>query len=205
MSRKKIAFVVMALASCSVAVSCSSNSSGCADGGDAACTAGSDSAAATTEVASDAPALFGLTGGASCFAVVAVDPASVNDGCDKGSILDAATPGNPLVIPFNYDGTTKIVTVGTNGALGTGLVQDNAGTLTRDGSPTDSANAACMWHQTDTSQLVLVADNEFTISVTEMQSAFAAACSPIPAGGSCTSTWTWTMAISNSATPPNCQ
>jgi hypothetical protein len=205
MSRKKIAFGVMALAGCSMAVSCSSDSSGCADGGDAACTAGSDSSAATSDVASDAPALFGLTGGASCFAVVAVDPASVNDGCQKGSILDAATPGNPLVIPFNYDVTTKIVTVGTDGSLGTGLVQDNAGTLTRDGMPTESGNAACMWHQTDTSQLVLTANNEFTISVTETQAAFAAACSPVPNGGSCTSTWTWTMAISSSATPPSCQ
>ena len=204
MKRQRLVLGLVFLGGTVFAAGCSSDSSGCADGGDAACTSGKDGATtevATTDSAAEGPALYGLTGGDSCFEVIAVDPSSVSDGCMKGSILDAATPGDPLVLPFNYDSTTKIITLGTSGSLGAGTVASNVGTLNRVVDPTDSANAACMWHQTDVSQLVLTADNQFTISVTEMQSMFAAACTMTPAAGSCTSTWTWTMAKSVK-TPP---
>ena len=204
MKRQRLVLGLVFFGGGALAAGCSSDSSGCADGGDAACTSGKDGATidlATTDSASEGPTLYGLTGGDSCFEVIAVDPSSVNDGCMKGSILDAATPGDPLVLPFNYDPTTKIITLGTSGSLGAGTVASNVGTLNREGDPKQPDNLACTWHATDVSQIVLTANNQFTLSVTETQSMFAAVCADIPAGGTCTSTWTWTLAKSTK-TPP---
>jgi hypothetical protein len=53
----------------------------------------------------------------------------------------------------------------------------------------------------------MLANNQFTVSVTEVQSNFGAACgTEAPVGGTCTSIWTWTMvkAINATLTPPLC-
>jgi hypothetical protein len=53
----------------------------------------------------------------------------------------------------------------------------------------------------------MLANNQFTVSVTEVQSNFGAACgTEAPVGGTCTSIWTWTMvkAIDATLTPPLC-
>ena len=64
----------------------------------------------------------------------------------------------------------------------------------------------CTWHQTDTSQVTLTATNAFTIQVTEVEEMFATACSAgtAPAGGTCTSTWTWTMEIDGAPDSGSC-
>jgi hypothetical protein len=54
----------------------------------------------------------------------------------------------------------------------------------------------------------MTANNAFTVTVTEQQSAFGATCAAadVPVTGTCTSTWTWTMqkAIAASLVPPAC-
>ena len=49
--------------------------------------------------------------------------------------------------------------------------------------------------------VVLTGQNQFTAAVTELENTFATACAGIPTGGTCTSTWQWTMAI-NAAKDP---
>jgi hypothetical protein len=198
-----------------VAGGCSSNSSGCADGGDGGCSTTQDGASApdtstpTTDATPDS-GLFGFSAGDSCFVVTAVAPGSV-DGCEL-QVADAANtdPANflPITIPFNYmfDPTTMVGTVilGTNGALGQGTISNNMGALMRAGPTSDKKMTTCTWQQTDTSQLVLTANNTFDVTVTEVESNFAAGCSAPPNGGTCTSTWTWTMTRTTSVTPPLC-
>lgn len=211
MKPKNIAMVAVLLGSVGLVADGCSSSSGCADGGDAACTTSSDGAAqpdvASGADSSDAPALFGFSQGDSCFVVTAVAAGSV-DGCGL-EVANAAMvdPANqlPITIPFNYDPTTAIVTLGTNGSLGRGVVSNNAGTLARDVAASDTSNAACTWHETDNAVLTLIADNTFTVSVTEDETTFATACTQPPPGGQCTSTWTWTMTRSTTSTPPACQ
>lgn len=215
MTRKNLVMVAAVLGGslALVGAGCSSDSSGCADGGDAACTTTKDGAiaeAASTDSAADGPVLFGFSAGDSCFVVTAVAPGSV-DGCDLG-VASAATNDPtmnlPLTIPFNYtvDPTTAVgvVKLGTFGGLGQGAVSNNMGTLLRDGMTADTMMPTCTWQQTDTSQMVVTANNTFMVSVSETESGFAAACSAPPAGGTCTSTWTWTMTKSTTMTYPNC-
>jgi len=187
------------------AAGCSSSSS-CADGG--ICDTGTGGAGGG---GGGGPTLYALTPGTYCFDVLSV--AAVTDGCDIGVAGYYSMPGAPFALPVTYDMSAHTVSVGTNGSLGIGLVDQNVGTLMRDNMPTLPApDQACTWRQMDTSSLQLTADNKFTLSVAETQSAFAgtttcaAAAMPVPAAGSCTSTWTWTFAIENPVvfSPPAC-
>jgi hypothetical protein len=144
---------------------------------------------------------FGLTGGDSCFTITDIAP-GFSDGCGLGVDKIVGTS-----LPLNYDGTTAIVTLGTQGSLGGGAISSNQGTLVRDNNPTIDGTT-CTYHQTDTSLLQMTADNAFTVTVTETQSTFGATCAAadVPVGGTCTSTWKWTMAksIVASLVPPLC-
>ena len=142
--------------------------------------------------------LYALTTGDSCFDITSAS--AVNDGCMLGV---GGLAGN-TAIHVNYVMSTAILTVGTTGQLGGGQIAFNVGTLMYDGTATDASNAQCMWHQTDTSNVTVTAQNEFDISVTEVENTFTAACgTTAPAGGSCTSTWTWHMKH-GTKTPPAC-
>jgi len=135
---------------------------------------------------------FGLTAGTYCFDVTGT--AGIVDGCD-------ITPGAITQLPVTYTAATGVVGVGREGSVGQGPVANNMGTLSRVGP--SSSSATCMWQQTDTSALTMTADNAFTISVSEMESAFSATCLPAPPSDPCTSTWTWTMKIHVPAKMPN--
>jgi hypothetical protein len=181
---------------------------GDSDGG-AGSTGDATTGDATGDATGDGPTLYRLSGGDSCFEIVSADPGA-SDGCglnvDKPATMDGLV-GTSL--PFNYDGTTAIVTLGTTGSLGKGQVTFNMGTLNRDGDTSDPNMATCTWHQKDTSMVTLTADNELTVSITEIESMFAAApactAATIPTGGTCTSTWTWKMKKSTTKTPPTCK
>lgn len=178
--------ITVALLAAAFAVGCSSSSGG-ADGAVSG-TAGAGGGAGVTP--------FGFTEGDTCFDVVSIQ--NVNDVC-------GAQPGTivGMALPVNYVAATGTLTVGTSGSLGAGLIMFNQGTLTRANDPTDPTMTMCMWHQTDMSNVTVTADNEFDISVTEDQSMFKAACTGIPAGGMCTSTWTWHLK-KGTKTPPGC-
>jgi len=190
------------------AAGCSSNSS-CADGG--ICDTGGAGGGNAGLGGTTGTTYYGLTPGTYCFDVLSV--AGVTDGCDIGVAAAYSTPAKVFALPVTYDMTAGTVQVGTAGSLGIGLVSQNTGTLQRDNMPTLPApDQACTWRQMDTSVLQLTAENKFTLSVTETQSAFAGATTcaaaqmPVPAAGSCTSTWTWTLAIENPTvySPPAC-
>lgn len=181
MTRKLIfAFTLMGV---SALVGCGSNTTESLDSG-----------------ASDAGiTLFGLSAGDNCYTVTAIAP-SYSDGCGIG----VETLVNQS-LPMNYTSASATVVLGTDGSLGGGVIANNVGTLVRDGST--SFTPTCTLHQTDTTQLTMLANNMFTVAVTEVESNFAAACGALaPAGGTCTSTWTWTMTKSTDATlvPPLC-
>jgi hypothetical protein len=144
-----------------------------------------------------------------CYKITMVDQAA-SDGCNLGvADLNTATPpgliGDSLNVNYTYDTTTATVKVGTMGALGSGTILCNQATLSRDGMPTDPAMQSCSWHQTDSGMLMMTADYEFDISITEHEDQFAAACAGPPAGGTCTSTWTWHMVRDTTKTAPGCQ
>jgi hypothetical protein len=155
----------------------------------------------TTESPDTGVALFGLTAGDSCFTITAIAPA-FSDGCGLG--VDGIVRTS---LPLNYDNTTAIVTLGTNGSLGGGAIANNVGTLVRV-APQTIDGTTCTFHETVNSQLQMTANNQFTVSVMEVQSTFGNTCAAtdVPAGGTCTSTWTWTMQKSTDATlvPPLC-
>jgi hypothetical protein len=148
--------------------------------------------------------LFGLIVGDSCFDVVSVE-AGANDGCMLG-VADAAPNGLVgAALPFNYDQSTGTVSVGTMGALGRGPVRCNVGTLTRESNPSLASLPQCTWVQTDTSLIHLTATNELDLTATETQNAFTGCpAADVPAGGACTSTWTWHLK-KGSKTWPSCQ
>jgi hypothetical protein len=143
------------------------------------------------------PTLFGITAGNTCFDVVSVQP-GFNDGCDIGVGDTAANMGLVgTAILVNYDPNSATLTVGRAGALGTGQIAFNTGTLSRVGDTSLDGMPTCTWHQTDTSAITVTAQNEFDLAGTEVQNTFATACGTAntPAGGMCTSTWTWHMRI----------
>lgn len=147
------------------------------------------------------PTLYGLSGGDNCYTITAIAP-GYSDGCMLGVVT---LTGQSL--PMNYSTTTYLVTLGTNGSLGSGAIRYNQGTLFRDG---DSAfgGTTCTLHQTDTTLFQMLGNDKFTVSVTEVESNFSPTCgADAPAGGTCTSTWTWTMqrATDPMLVPPFCQ
>jgi hypothetical protein len=151
-------------------------------------------------VVDSGPTLYALSAGTYCYDVLAV--AGVADGCgilvdDKGVVGLVG-----ISLPGTYDATKGQFTLGTEGSLGTGLISNNMGTLLRDGLTADVAAPSCTWHQKDTTEMIMVGQNNFTAQVTETQDTFAAACAPlIPTGGTCTSTWTWTFGINAAKLP----
>ncbi len=228
MTTTKYLMVLTALGLGLTAVGCSSSSSSCSDGGACAGAGGHGGAAGGTTGAAGAsglggagggPVLYALSPGNFCFDVVSVAPGTV-DGCDNGAadFVTTATTRAALSVIY-YDTATTVggvaipagtVEVGTDGSLGRGVINQNQATLLRDSTvPAPAPNQACTWHQTDTSQFQLTATNQFTISVTETQSTFTAACTTAqlaPATDPCTSTWTWTLAIEDPQvlTAPGC-
>jgi hypothetical protein len=148
--------------------------------------------------------LYGLSAGDSCFDVLAV-AAGASDGCQLG-VAESRTTGGLVgaALPFNYDVQTGTVSIGTNGALGTGKVLCNAGMLSRLGSPTLFTMPSCSWQETDTATLRMTATNELDLSVISVEMGFTA-CSAAntPVGGECTSTWTWHMKRGLES-PPSC-
>lgn len=189
MRMNKIGGVFVALAAAGALATGCSSSSDCSDGG--TCTS---DAASNNDTASG---LFGLSPGAYCYDVVSISGAT--DTCQIG-VADLV--GKSL--PATYNTTDGSLKLGTDGSLGEGTIRNNMGTLTRDGMPTDPTMATCSWHQTDTTMVVLTAENEFTASITEVENMFATACTMPPTGGSCTSTWTWTFKINGAKTAPGC-
>jgi hypothetical protein len=145
--------------------------------------------------------LFGLSAGDNCYTITDIAP-GFSDGCMLGV--------NTLVgqsLPMNYTSASATVQLGTDGSLGGGVIANNQGQLVRDGYPTLSGTT-CAFHQTDTSLMQLTANNVFSVTVTETESSFGTTCAAadVPVGGTCTSTWTWTMSKSPVATlvPPLC-
>jgi hypothetical protein len=173
------------------ALGCSSSTNG-DDGGGLGGAGGG-----TEDAGTDAPTLFGLSAGDSCFDIVSVATGS-NDGCMIG-VADLVGVG----ILINYNASTGVLTAGTAGTLGAGAIAFNQGTLTRDSPATDPQMTTCTWHQTDTGNVTVTATNEFDIAVTEVENMFANACSAKPTGGTCTSTWTWHMK-KGTKSPPGC-
>jgi hypothetical protein len=163
------------------------------------CSSSSNSDGSADGTNGDGITLYGLTTGTNCFDVVSIAP-GFNDGCGIG--VDGVVG---MALPVNYAMSTATVTVGNSGSLGAGTVTRNMGTLTRSGQTSDSMMPSCTWTQMDTSNIDITATNTFTLAVTEVQSGFATACSAatVPTGGTCTSTWTWTMMI-GTKTPPAC-
>lgn len=147
---------------------------------------------------------FGLSVGDNCYTITAVS--AVSDGCAIGvaGLVNQSLPMN-YTAPTATDATAT-VTLGDKGSLGGGEIANNVATLVRDGDTTFSGTT-CTLHQTDTTQLQMIANNQFTVTVKEVESNFGATCgADAPAAGTCTSTWTWTMQRSTDATlvPPAC-
>ncbi|MEP6652977.1 MAG: hypothetical protein ABJA82_06435 [Myxococcales bacterium] len=131
-----------------------------------------------------------------CFDITAVAAGGV-DGCDIG-FADAV--GTALPVNYTRLPTSATVTVGTMGSIGEGDIAYNMATLTRNSTATDPKMDTCSWTQMDTADLTMTGDDAFTLSVTEVDSMFMPACSMVHAGGTCTSTWTWTMKKSTKTT-----
>jgi hypothetical protein len=111
---------------------------------------------------------------------------------------------------MNYTAPTATVApatvaLGTEGSLGDGQIGNNVAKLVRVNDPTLNGTN-CSWHQTDNADLTMIANNKFTVSVTEVESNFGSTCADAPATGTCTSTWTWTMqrATDTALVPPLC-
>jgi len=186
----KITSLSIALLAGVALAACDGSSSTC---GDAGCPDASTDAAKT---------LFGLSAGDNCYTITAIT-AGYSDGCKLGVQTLVG-----MSLPMNYTAATATVMLGTEGSLGAGVISANMGTLVRENDPTLDTTGVCGWHQLDTSLLKLTADNKFTVTVTEVESMFKAGCTAdiTPTGGTCTSTWTWTMqkATDASLTPPLC-
>jgi hypothetical protein len=149
------------------------------------------------EVVVDAgPTLYPLSAGTYCYDVMAIAPGYA-DGCALA--VETVVGGS---LPGTYDAATGQFTLGTEGSLGTGLLSNNVGTLLRDGMTSDASAPTCTWHQSDTTVMTMIGQNQFTAQVVETENTFAAACAPyIPTAGTCTSTWTWTFGINATKSP----
>jgi hypothetical protein len=186
------------------AVGCDSTTT-CADGGvcpdaGAGGTGHGGSTGAGGAAGGSAGTAFGISTGTYCFDITTATP--ISDGC---GLFDPAHPfeGTRLPVTYTTDGVTGQLTVGKMGSLGTGLISHNQGTLMRENDPIDSMMPLCMWHQTDDTVIQLTATNAFTASVTETESAFAAACAQPASADPCTSTFTFTLAIHAPALMPD--
>ena len=143
-----------------------------------------------------------LAGGTYCYDILTV--AVANDGCML-SLADSLTVYGSLPVTYTVTGGVGSVAVGNDGSIGRGALTGTTANLLRDGTPMDKDVVACTWHQTDMTALTVTADYQFTTTTTEVEETFAAACpaSYVPAGGTCTSTWTWTFKAHSPATVPD--
>jgi hypothetical protein len=186
---KCIAFFAVALFT--AGMGCSSSDDTC-DG--AGCVSSADAARADA-AAPDGPMLFGLSRGMNNYNITALVIA--NDGC----ALMPPGPGTaamPSTLPVTYNDVTTVISIGNPAgsppvpSLGSGMVGANMATLVRENEAGDTAG--CTWHQKDTGTLVLIDHDKFTLMVKEDESAFMRCTNPPPpTGGTCTSTWTWTL------------
>jgi hypothetical protein len=78
---------------------------------------------------------------------------------------------------------------------GSGTIDNNMGTLTRNNTATDATITNCTYTLMRTNMITLTADNTFTANYSETQSGWSSACmlAGEDAGTSCTTTWTWTF------------
>jgi hypothetical protein len=189
-------FVAVAIGLCLVSLACSS-SSDCADSGTCTSDGGTGGAASGNGGTGGGNGFFAITPGTYCFDIVSMADGA-NDGCGIEVAKQVGT-----AIPVNYDNMSGMLIVGNNGSLGTGTIGSNMGTLMSDKMPTDPMMATCSWHEVDSTVVTVTAENQFTVSVNEVESEFASVCSDIPTGGTCTSTWTWMMMIDGNKSPTN--
>jgi hypothetical protein len=161
---------------------------GCGGDDDSMC--GDAGCATDGGLSTDGPKQWGLSPGMNNFKVNSVS--GVTDGCevDPGAIVN-----DSLLV--NY--ATPTISVGAlmgtppTPSLGSGPASGNKATLTGDNVVGD-ATATCTNRRQVTSMLELIGDDEFTLKVTETESMFSTGCgTAVPTGGTCTSTWTWTL------------
>jgi hypothetical protein len=141
--------------------------------------------------ASDGPmSLWGLSRGMNQYRVTAVE--QVSDGC---ALEPAAVVG--MSLPVTYDDTTSVISVGTPQgippmpSLGAGKVANNMAFLVRGNVMNEGAG--CSYRRNDSGVLRLFDHDKFTLHSTEGQSMFSPACTPVPVGGGCVSSWQWTL------------
>jgi hypothetical protein len=189
MKMEKNIWTLLAIVSLTTALAagCGSSSDDADGGGDASQT---DTPVTETaaETGADGSGPFGISMGTYCYTITKYEPGT--DGCDIG--LDIVG----MAIPVTYDPPPAgVLKVGRDGSLGQGAISANKGTLMRSSTATDSTMPTCTWKQTDDTMIEVIGTNEFTASVVENESMFAAACTGPPPSGMCTSTWKWTLKI----------
>jgi hypothetical protein len=134
---------------------------------------------------------WGLSRGTNPFKITAVKDVT-SDTCmtKPGEVI-----GNDIAV--TYDENTMFVSVGkqvgspTMAFFGSGKVAGNKATLTRENKSGDVA--PCTWDEKDVSQFELYDHDKFTLKITQNQSGFMMCGTTAPAGGTCTSSWTWSI------------
>jgi hypothetical protein len=130
-----------------------------------------------------------LSAGSWSYRIVAIT--ATMDGCalSPGSLVGA-------ILPVTYVQDTRSLAVGrlsgtpSQPALGQGTLVGVMGTLVRENEATDGSS--CRWHQENDAVVTVIGPDRFTMAAREVESMFSG-CLSTPAGGSCTSTWTWTL------------
>jgi hypothetical protein len=144
--------------------------------------------------AADGPMLWGLSRGAHQYRVTAVEVKA--DGCkiEPGSVQG-------MTLPVTYDAATATLSIGSlKGSpamptLGSGQVANNMATLMRD-NVMDTGAGTCSYHRRNVSMVTLFDHDKFMLDGVEYESMFVGpACTDVPAGGACTSTWRWRMEL----------
>jgi hypothetical protein len=167
---------------------CPKNDSACDDAG---CPDGNDNVAVW-----DGLKLWGLSRGTSEYTIGAIS--GMSDGC---MLLPQNYVG--MGISVTYDEATYTLSAGDAqgtpplARYGSGIIGASMGTLMRESEEVEqNADPPCGWHDRTVSRFMLVDHDRFTLAVTDTESMYAATCPApgIPAGGTCTSTWTWTLA-----------
>lgn len=100
--------------------------------------------------------------------------------------------------PATYNRDTGVLSIGRERgspgqpSLGAGLVTFNMGTLSRNNTEME-AGSTCTWNEVVSGTVTVTGTDAFTISYTDTQRTFSAGCTDVPTGGSCMSSWTWTL------------
>jgi hypothetical protein len=151
---------------------------------------GTDAGRADGGSKSDAAAtIFGISD-TGCYVVQ--DVTIVSDGCEFAPDLVKGKS-----VPGSYVRSTGTLSLGkqvgspVQPSLGSGQVLNNAGQLSRNNTASDGA---CTWNEVVTGDVSVTANDTFTISFTDTQRTFQGCTNPPPpTGGTCTSTWVWTL------------